>query len=50
VKFAFSGWEPGPVIMLRSELPYVPATGVVNAAVLKNSSIVGSASDVGSPL
>ena len=33
---------PGPMIMLRDALPKVPVAGTVNAAVLKNRSIVGS--------
>ena len=33
---------PGPMIVLRPALPNVPGAGIENAAVLKNSAVVGS--------
>ena len=38
VKPRFITDVPGPMIMLRPALPNVPAAGIENAAVLKNSS------------
>src|SRR5579872_3438594 len=41
---------PGPMMVFRPALPYVPAAGTENAAVLKNAIVVGSLTVIGWPL